>query len=180
MLSLASYLDEHSAKLGREALGWVQVGVAGVSQNHFHSFLVQNFDYSFSDVASEASDIAQVTKVREVEELYSGTQPAASQITQAAATKPIPSGSGHAANKPQAQVEYISPSLTKATVFQPGVEEKFWAHTGLAKEYMPHVKEGKYSCPLYPSYEPRSNLDTVATHIRRDHLNVSISCYYCE
>ena len=45
---------------------------------------------------------------------------------------------------------------------------------------MPHVKEGKYSCPMCSSYEPRSNLDTVATHIRRYHLNVSISCYYCE
>ena len=45
---------------------------------------------------------------------------------------------------------------------------------------MPRVKEGKYSCPLCPSYDLRSNLDMVATHIRRDHLNVSIGCYYCD
>ena len=66
------------------------------------------------------------------------------------------------------------------TVFIPGVEEKFWSRTGLAKEYMPHVKEGKYSCPMCPSYEPRSNLDTVVTHISRDYLNLSTGCYYCE
>ena len=122
MLSLASYLDEHSAKLKHKALGRVQVGVARAPPNHFHPFLVQNFGYSFSDVASEASDVAQGAEVREVEEQYSHAQSAASQAAQPIAAKPIPSGGGDVINKP----EYISPSLTKATVFKPGVEEKFW------------------------------------------------------
>ena len=148
----------------------------GAPLNHFHPFLIQNFSYSFSDVTSEASDIASGTEVGVVEE----TQQAMSQVAKAMATKQVPTGGGDVGNKPQAQAEYISPTLSKATVFKPEVEEKFWSHTGLAKEYMPGFKEGKYSCPMCPSYEPRSNLDTVATHIRRDHLNVSIGCYYCE
>ena len=32
---------------------------------------------------------------------------------------------------------------------------------------------------MCPQYQPRSNLDTVATHIRRDHLNISLGCYFC-
>ena len=180
MLSLASYLDEHSAKLKREALGHIQVGVVGAAPNHFHPFLVQNFGYSSSDdVASEISDTAPGTETGLVEEFYSQAQQAVSQVVKTSATKSGPTGGGDAANKPQPRAKYISPALTKVTVFKPGVEEKFWSHTRLAKEYMPHVKEGKYSCPLCPSYKPRSNLDTVVTHIRRDHLNVSIGCYYC-
>ena len=101
-------------------------------------------------------------------------------MVKASAANVASTGGGDAVNKPQPRAEYVSPALTKATVFKPGVEEKFWSRTGLAKEYMPCVKEGKYSCPLCPSYEPRSNLDTVVTHIRRDHLNISIGCYYCD
>ena len=52
MLTLASYLDECLAKLKREALGHVQVGVAGAPPNHFHPFLVQNFGYSSTDDAA--------------------------------------------------------------------------------------------------------------------------------
>ena len=180
MLSLASYLDKHSAKLKREALGCIQVGVAGAPPNHFHPFLVQNFGYSPSDdAASEVSDTAPSMDTRLVEEIYSQAQQAVSQVIKTSAGKLGPTGGGDAANKPQAHAEYISPALSKVTVFKPGLEEKFWSRMGLAKEYMPHVKEGKYSCPLCPSYDLRSNLDTVATHIRRDHLNVSIGCYYC-
>ena len=153
----------------------------GTPPNHFHPFLVQNFGYSPSDdAASEVSDTAPSTDTRLVEEIYSQAQQAVSQVIKTSAGKLGPTGGGDAANKPQARVEYVSPALSKATVFKPGVEEKFWSRTGLAKEYMPLVKEGKYSCPLCPSYDPRSNLDTVATHIRRDHLNVSIGCYYCD
>ena len=180
MLSLASYLDECSAKLKREALGHIQVGVAGAPPNHFHPFLVQNFGYSPSDdAASEVSDTAPSTEIGLVEKIYSQAQQAVSQVIKTSAAKLGPTGGGDAANKPQARAEYVSPTLSKATVFKPGVE-KFWSHMGLAKEYMPNVKEGKYSCPLCPSYNPRSNLDTVVTHIRRDHLNVSIGCYYCD
>ena len=179
MLSLASYLDEHSAKLKQEALGRVQVGVVGAPPNHFHPFLVQNFSYSSTDeVVSETSDTVPSADTGLVEELYSQTQQAVAHVAPASTAKVSATGGGDS-NKPQAHAEYVSPALTKATVFNPGVE-KFWSRTSLAKEYMPCVKEGKYSCSLCPSYEPRSNLDTVATHIRRDHINVSISCYYCD
>ena len=153
----------------------------GAPPSHFHPFLVQNFSYASSnDVASEVSDTAPGADTRLVEEIYSQAQQAVSQVIKTSAAKVDPTGGGDATNKPQAHAEYVSPALSKATVFKPGVEEKFWSRTGLAKEYMPHVKEGKYSCPLCPSYDPRSNLDMVATHIRRDHLNVSIGCYYCD
>ena len=70
MLSLASYLDEHFAKLKQEALGCVQLGVVGAPPNHFHPFLVQNFGYSPSDdAASEVSDTGADTGL--VEEIYS-------------------------------------------------------------------------------------------------------------
>ena len=32
---------------------------------------------------------------------------------------------------------------------------------------------------MSPKYELRSNIDTVATHIRRDHLNIAIGCHFC-
>ena len=77
----------------------------GAPPNHFHPFLVQNFGYSFSNVASEASDIASGTEVEVVEEMYSCTQPVASRATQPATTKPVSSGGGDAANNPRAPAE---------------------------------------------------------------------------
>ena len=38
---------------------------------------------------------------------------------------------------------------------------------------------GKYSCPACQDFEPKSNIDTVATHIRRNHLNIAIGCHHC-
>ena len=147
MLSLASYLDKRSAKLKQEALGHIQLGVVGAPPNHFHPFLVQNFSYSSShDVTSEVSDTAPSTETGLVEEIYSQAQQAVSQVFKTSAAKLGPTGGGDAANKPQARAEYISPALTKATVFKLGVEEKFWSYTRLAKEYMPYVKEGFVHC----------------------------------
>ena len=102
--------------------------------------------FSSDDVAS---DSALGTDTGLVEEICSQAQQAVSQVIKASAAK----AGGDAANKPQAHAKYVSPDLSKATVFKPGVEEKFWSRTGLAKEYMPRVKEGKYSCPLCPSYD---------------------------
>ena len=102
MLSLVSYLDKCSAKLKREALGHVQVGVAGAPRNHFHPFLVQNFSYSPSDdAASEVSDTGADTGL--VKEIYSQAQQAVSQVIKASAAKTGPTGGGgDAINKLQA------------------------------------------------------------------------------
>ena len=150
------------------------MGVVGAPPNHFHPFLVQNFGYSSSDDVASDSELGTDTGL--VEEICSQAQQAVSQVIKVSASK----AGGDATNKPQDCAEYVSPALSKATVFKLRVEEKFWSRTGLAKEYMPRVKEGKYSCPLCPSYDSISNLDMVATHIRRDHLNVLIGCYYCD
>ena len=48
-----------------------------------------------------------------------------SQVVKASAAKTSPTGGGgDVHNKPQTRAEYISPALSKATVFKPGVEEK--------------------------------------------------------
>ena len=33
---------------------------------------------------------------------------------------------------------------------------------------------------MCPKYKPRSNIDTVATHIQRDHLNIVLRCHFCD
>ena len=76
--------------------------------------------------------------------------------------------------------QHPGPLSTHAQIFKPGPDEKQWSRTGLAKEYMPQSKEGKYLCPLCPQYEGRSNIDTVSTHVRRDHLNISLGCLFCD
>ena len=61
-----------------------------------------------------------------------------------------------------------TPTMTRAIIFRPGHDEKQWSRTGLSQEYHPHHDGGKYSYPLCPpsEYEPKGNIDTVATHIR--------------
>ena len=33
---------------------------------------------------------------------------------------------------------------------------------------------------MCPKYEPQSNIDTVATHIQRDHLNIALGFHFCD
>ena len=76
--------------------------------------------------------------------------------------------------------QHINPAVTKATVFKPGSNKCSWTRTGLPKEFLPTNQGSRnYGCPMCPKYVPRSNLDTVATHIRRDHLNISMGCHFC-
>ena len=72
--------------------------------------------------------------------------------------------------------QHINPAITKAVIFKLGPIERSWSRTGLAKEFQPTNEGGHYGCPMCPKYEPRSNIDTVATHIRRDHLNIALRC----
>ena len=80
--------------------------------------------------------------------------PAATSALKASSTENI---------RPQA-----TPAMTRAIIFRPGCDEKQWSRTGLSQEYHPHHDGGLYSCPLCPpsEYEPKGNIDTVATHIR--------------
>ena len=76
---------------------------------------------------------------------------------------------------------HANPAVSKPLVFKPGPNSKTWSHTGLPKEFqlVRLVDTDKYGCPMCPKYEPCSNIDTVATHIRRDHLNIAIGCHFC-
>ena len=154
MLTLASYLEERAAKLKREALGRCQVAFAGSPPNCFNQLLVTFFGYK--------SPVAAI-----VPEQKPAQTPAATSVLKASSTENI---------RPQA-----TPSMTRAIIFRPGRNEKQWSQMGLAQEYHPHHDGGKYSCPICPisEYKPKGNIDTVATHIRRNHLNHSIGCYFC-
>ena len=63
---------------------------------------------------------------------------------------------------------HTTPAMTRAIILRPVQDEKQWSRTGLLQEYHPHHDGGKYSCPLCPpsEYEPKGNIDTVATHIQ--------------
>ena len=170
MLTLASYLEERATKLKREALGRCQVAFAGSPPNCFNQLLVTFFGYKgeSSEVGStvgeeteEESDL--LTAFRKVVE----KSPAAATIPeQQPATTPVPTsiakGSSMENIRPQA-----TPTMTRAIIFRPDRHEKQWSRTGLTQEYHPHHDGGKYSCPLCPpsQYEPKGNIDTVATHI---------------
>ena len=144
LLTLASYLEERAAKLRREALGRMQVALAGSGSNSMYSTIDSFFGYQ-TEADTETS-----TPVEAPDALLSQTT-----------------------HEPEAAV-------TKATIFKPGPLERTWTRTGLSKEFLPtNQGGGSYSCPMCPQYQPRSNLDTVATHIRRDHLNISLGCYFC-
>ena len=76
--------------------------------------------------------------------------------------------------------QHINLAITKAVIFKAGPVERSWSCTGLAKEFQPTNEGGRYGCPMCPKYDPRSNIDTVATHICRDHLNIALGCHFCE
>ena len=81
----------------------------------------------------------------------------------------------------EALKSHVSPAVSKALVLKPGLNSKNWSHTGFPKEFQPvrSANTDKYGCPMCPKYKPHSNIDTVATHIRRDHLNIVIGCHFC-
>ena len=89
-------------------------------------------------------------------------------------------GGLHSGSESESGRVHASPGATKAVVFKPSSVEKNWSHTGIPKEFLPVHDTGKYSCPACQSFEPKSNIDTVATHIRRNHLNVAIGCHHCD
>ena len=206
MLTLASYLEERAAKLKREALGRCQVAFAGSPPNSLHFILDQFFGFK-DDAASEASatqDPLQSFTCLLTDEPV----PAAPRSFMASAEAAVARLSAEQAAPPQATTalpphlrpgskaksasqlfsgseseggrQHPGPLSTHAQVFKPGPEEKYWSRTGLAKEYQPQSREGKYYCPMCRYYEGHSNIDTVSTHIQRDHLNISLGCHYCD
>ena len=189
MLTLGSYLEERAAKLRREALGHIQVALAGSAPNSMYTTIDSFFGYQPEDESEDKE-----------EEIYSREQPAGGESTRTFGGFPcgpstlpthlasvrgktdtvVPHPSGSESEAAERSKQHINPTITKAIVFKPGSNERSWTRTGLPKEFLPtNQGAGNYGCPMCPKYQPRSNLDTVATHIRRDHLNISVGCYFC-
>ena len=170
MLTLASYLEERAAKLKREALGRCQVAFAGSPPNCFNHLLVTFFGYKgeASEVGSTAGEETEeegnlLTAFCKVMQKYpvAATIPEQQPAQRPASTSML-RGSSTENIQPQA-----TPAMTRAIIFRPGRDEKQWSRMGLTQEYHPDHDGGKYSCPLcQPSqYEPKGNIDTMATHI---------------
>ena len=177
MLTLSSYLEERAAKLRREALGRIQVSMAGAPPGSFYGIMDRFFGYADDEEPEENEDAtttphtaafclpAHLTSVRgKASTVVSGASAGSESKTPKESSKP-----------------HASPAISRALVFKPGPNSKTWSRTGLPKEFQPvrSVDTDKYGCPMCPKYEPRSNIDTVATHIRRDHLNIAIECHFC-
>ena len=89
-------------------------------------------------------------------------------------------GGLHSGSESESGRVQASPAATKAVAFKPSSVEKTWSRTGIPKEFLPVHDAGKYYCPACKEFDPKSNIDTVATHIRRNHLNVAIGCHHCD
>ena len=195
MLTLGSYLEECAAKLRREALGRIQVALAGSAPNSMYTTIDSFFGYQPED---EPEENAATT---EEEVVYSREQPQASGSTKTFGGFPcglstlpphlsfvrgktdtvVSHPSGSESDALERSKQHTNPAVTKAMVFKPGSNERSWTRTGIPKEFLPtNQGSGNYGCPMCPQYLPRSNLDTVATHIRRDHLNISMGCHFCQ
>ena len=177
MLTLSSYLEERAAKLQREALGRIQVSMAGAPPGLFYSIMDLFFGYTDNEDPEKEEDTAMapctaafclpahLTSVRgKASTAVSGASAGSESETPKESTKP-----------------HANLAVLRALVFKPGPNSRTWSRTGLPKEFQPvrSMDTDKYGCPMCPKYEPRSNIDTVATHIRRDHLNIVIRCHFC-
>ena len=182
MLTLGSYLEERAAKLRREALGQIQVALAGSAPNAMYSTIDSFFGYQAeeeeeSDVVYQRKEADSNVPIRTFGGFPAGPSTLPTHLasvrgkTETVVSHPSESET-EAAEKSR---QHINPAITKAIVFKPGPMERGWTRTGLSKQFQPtNQGSGNYGCPMCPKYVPRSNLDTVATHIRRDHLNISL------
>ena len=176
MLTLSSYLEEQAANLLRETLCRIQVSMSGAPPGSFYGIMDRFFGYADDEEPEADEDItttprtaafclpAHLTSIRgKASTVFSGASAGSKSETPKESTKP-----------------HASPAVSRALVFKLGPNSKTWSHTGLPKEFQPvrSVDMDKYGCPVCPKYEPRSNIDTMATHIRRDHLNIAIGCHF--
>ena len=85
-------------------------------------------------------------------------------------------------SRSESEGSHPSPKTMGAKPFKPGRENKTWSRTGLAAEFVPKKVEDdeKYHCS-FPTcqFPPKQKLDTMVTHIQRDHLNICLACHYC-
>ena len=184
MLTLSSYMDERSARYKQEALGRVRVALAGSPPNCFYSLLTDLFGYpsevtapvSATAPSAGASASASAPPTAPPKSMTSGLLP-----TDPSLYKTIPDiGSGsEAPGSRSLRPSLPNPYISGAKAILPSSDNKRWSRTGLASEYEPISVNELYKCPFTNcDYQPRQNLDSVCTHVRR-HLNVAIQCHFC-
>ena len=183
LLTLASYLEERAAKLKREALGRAMVAFAGSPPNCFYQLLEAFFGYKKAPASGVASTVADTSFPSTLPEEPASTA-ASSSLQVPAHLKPAMSASAFTSGSESESRASSKLSLesTQATGFKPSLNSDLWTDTGLAKEYVPKIDSGgsDYACP-FPSCNRKSvaQKDTMSTHVRRDHLNIAISCHHC-
>ena len=186
MLTLSSYLEEHAAKVRRQALGHIQVALAGAPPNSFYTTVDKFFGYAEEEEEDEGRE-----EEEEAEEGATGKDVVYSQtgLSKAKAASPLPlhlqsvhgktktvmaqaSGTDTDREK-EGTKQHINPAITKAVIFKPGPVERSWSHTGLAKEFQPTNEGGRYGCPMCLGYEPQSNIDIFDAIISTLHWDVT-------
>ena len=182
MLTLSSYMDERSARYKQEALGRIRVALAGSPPNCFYSLLTDLFGYP-SDLTAPASSMAPSASASTSAPSPAPPKPTALGLlpTDPALYKTIPDiGSGsEAPGSRSLRPSLPTPYTSGAKAILPSSDNKRWSRTGLASEYEPISENELYKCPFGNcDYQPRQNLDSVCTHVRR-HLNVAIQCHFC-
>ena len=190
MLTLSSYLEEWAAKVCCEALGCIQVALAGAPPNSFYTTVDKFFGYGEEEEEEGGNGDEEADQGAVGEEvLYSQKGSPRSAATSVlpphlrsvrGRTQTVISQASGTDTDKESSKQHINPAITKAVIFKPGPIERSWSRTGLAKEFQPTNEGGRYGCPMCPKYEPRSNIDTVATHIRRNHLNIALGCHFCD
>ena len=133
MLTLSLYLEERAAKLRREALGRIQVSMAGAPPGSFYSIMDRFFGYADDEEPEADEDTtatphtaafclpAHLTSVRgKASTVVSGASAGSEPETPKESSKP-----------------HASPAVSRALVFKPGPNSKTWSHTGLPKEFQP-------------------------------------------
>ena len=176
LMTLASYLDSRSAQLKCEALGGIQMALAGSPPNCLYHLLKTNFGYAPSSTSSTSDS----------EPSPGSKRPASSEHEVPAKIRTTHSGgqrtSAPSKSSKNSDGNFPSAEASHAAGFKPSTDHRRWSHTGLAADYQPRKMEGdeNYSCP-FPlcDFVPCQKFDAVATHIRR-HLNIAIQCHYCD
>ena len=178
LMTLASYLDSRSAQLKCEALGGIQMALAGSPPNCLYSLLKANFGYAPFSTSSESEDTEPCPRSKRPASSASGI-PTKIRPKNPGDYQTLPSfkssgNEGSDGNFPSAKV-------SKPTGFKPSADHRHWSRAGLAVDFQPRKMEGEenYSCP-FPlcDFAPHQKFDAVATHIRH-HLNIAIQCHYC-
>ena len=172
LLTLGNLLEMKAAQIKGEALGRIRVATAGIKNNCFHSVMRSSFSYDTS------SAVPDTTADEESDRGPSTAPPPGTRPRGVFPHRPSAAGS-----RSESESSHVSPKTTGATPFKPGREPKAWSRTGLASDFVPKKVEDyeKYHCsfPLC-QVPPKQKLDTMATHIRRDHLNICLACHYCD